>query len=74
MKDFRKQQLNPGLDSNTQDNVKEADADDLIPLRPISPSGRTSSSCWQAIGALCFEADTKTRYNRIEEKKQQRWH
>lgn len=64
MEDFRKQHFHSSLDSNTQENIKEADADDLIPLRPASTS---SSSCWQAIGPLCFEPNTKTGYYRIEE-------
>jgi hypothetical protein len=74
MKEFRKQQFNPSLDSNTQENIKEADTDNLIPLCPVSPSCGTSTSCWQAIGTLCFETDADTGYNRIEEEKEQRRH
>jgi hypothetical protein len=64
MEDFRKQHFHPSLDSNAQDNIKEADANDLIPLRPASTS---PSSCWQALGPLSFEPNTETGYYRIEE-------
>lgn len=68
MKDFRKQHFNSSLKSNTQENIKEADANDLIPFRPVSTSASTSRG--QAISALCFESNTETGYYRIEEEKE----
>jgi hypothetical protein len=64
MEDFRKQHLNASLDGNAQEDIKKADPNDLVPLWRASPSSCTSG--WQAICALSFEANTQTRYYRIE--------
>jgi len=39
IEDFCEQQFNPSLDSHAQDNVEQAEANDLIPFRsaPTSP-------------------------------------
>jgi hypothetical protein len=68
VKNFRKQHFNSSLESNTQENIKEADANDLIPFWPASTSASTSR--WQAINPLCFEPNTETGYYRIEEEKE----
>ena len=68
MKNFREQHFNSSLKSNGQENIKEADTNDLIPFRPASTSASTSR--WQAISPLCFESNTETGYYRIEEEEE----
>lgn len=74
MKAFREQQFNSGLNSHAEDDIEQADSNDLIPLRPTPTFPRsldTASPSGQSSRTLCFEADAETGQNRIKNEKEQ---